>query len=227
MPQISNINKQIETTMLKRLFPLLFLAIALTACEKYPGTSDLSGKLMVYTHYDNHCDFSSFRTYHIADSLLILDNQKLKPEYLSRDDFRAEVIIATIEDMMNAKGYIKVKDDSQADMGVIASYISNTNTYVGYDYYWWYDYYWPMDYWDPFYNGWYPYYPYPVSYSYTVGTLCIEIANLKDAKTSSEKKIPFVWTALMAGVESTGQINVAKASSSIYQAFEQSPYIGR
>jgi len=128
---------------------------------------------------------------------------------------------------MNSRGYVEVHDNSSADIGIITSYIKRTNTYVGYDYpYWWYDfyYYWPFDYWDPYYNGWYPYYPYPVTYSYTTGTLVVEMIALKEAKKESQQ-LPFIWTACMAGVESSNQVNISKAISGIYQAFEQSPYI--
>lgn len=210
---------------MKKLLPIFVMALVMVGCQKYPDTSQLTSDLMVYTHYDNHCDFSQFNTFYVPDSLLILDSDERKPEYLTKEDRRAQNIIETIETEMKKRGFVEVKDRTEADMGIQATYIRNTNTYVGYDYYWWFDYYWPMSYWDPYYNGWYPYYPYPVSYSYTVGTVSIEIANLKKADTNTNKQVPFIWTALMSGVETSGQINISRALTGIYQAFDQSPYI--
>lgn len=212
---------------MKKLLPLLLLGIVLTGCQKEPDWGKLSNDLLVYTHHDTLCDFSQYYTYYLPDSVLMLDNSEKEPRYISVEDPRARNIVESIESEMNSRGYVEVHDNSSADIGIITSYIKRTNTYVGYDYpYWWYDfyYYWPFDYWDPYYNGWYPYYPYPVTYSYTTGTLVVEMIALKEAKKESQQ-LPFIWTACMAGVESSNQVNISKAISGIYQAFEQSPYI--
>lgn len=212
---------------MKKLLPLLLLGIVLTGCQKEPDWGKLSNDLLVYTHHDPACDFSQYTTYYLPDSILMLDNTENEPRYISVADPRARNIVESIESEMSSRGYVEVDDNSRADIGIITSYIKRTNTYVGYDYpYWWYDfyYYWPFDYWDPYYNGWYPYYPYPVTYSYTTGTLVVEMIALKDAKKESQQ-LPFIWTACMAGVESSNQVNISKAISGIYQAFEQSPYI--
>ena len=198
---------------MKKLLPLLLLGIVLTGCQKEPDWGKLSNDLLVYTHHDTSCDFSQYNTYYLPDSVLMLDDSEKEPRYISVEDPRARNIVESIESEMNSRGYVEVHDNSRADIGIITSYIKRTNTYVGYDYpYWWYDfyYYWPFDYWDPYYNGWYPYYPYPVTYSYTTGTLVVEMIALKEAKKESQQ-LPFIWTACMAGVESSNQVNISKA----------------
>jgi hypothetical protein len=157
----------------------------------------------------------------------LLDNSKEQPVYISSNDIRARNIIEVLTNEMTRCGYTEVENRNEADLGLIATYIKRTSTYIDYNYpYWWYDfyYYWPLDYWDPYYNGWYPYYPYPATYSYTTGTLAIEMIALKKADNTAQK-LPFVWTAYMVGIESSNQINIANSVAGIYQAFEQSPYI--
>lgn len=212
---------------MKKLLPLLLLTIIVTGCQKEPDWGKLSNDLLVYTHYDEEVDFAKYNTFYIPDSILVLDNSKKEPVYISSNDIRALSILEALTDEMTRCGYTQVTDRADADLGIITSYIKRTSTYVGYDYpYWWFDfyYYWPFDYWDPYYYDWYPYYPYPVTYSYTTGTIAVEMIALKDADTSS-KMLPFVWTACMAGIESSNQINISNAIAGIYQAFEQSPYI--
>jgi hypothetical protein len=212
---------------MKKLSLLLFLAIIITGCQKEPDWGKLSNDLLVYTHYDEEFDFAKYNTFYIPDSILVLDNSQKEPVYISTDDIRARNIIEALTDEMTRCGYTQVTDRADADLGIITSYVKRTSTYVAYDYpYWWYDYYyyWPFDYWDPFYFDWYPYYPYPVTYSYTTGTIAVEMIALKEADQSA-KMLPFVWTACMAGIESSNQINIANAIAGIYQAFEQSPYI--
>ncbi len=212
-------------TKIKKLLPLFIMAIIATACQKAPDMEQLSTDLMVYTHYDNQCDFSQYKTFYIPDSLLKIDTRYTEPQYYSTSDPRARQIVEAVVSEMSAKGYRQVADRNQADLGIILTYIKNTHEYVGYVYpYWWDYYYWPMDYWDPFYIDWYPYYPYSVGYSYTVGSLVTEMIALKDADKET-KQLPFVWTSVLAGIETSNQINIANAVAGIYQAFEQSPYI--
>lgn len=215
--------------MIKKMLPLLIMVIAFTACQKSPDTMQLSNDLMVYTHYDNTCDYTQYNTFYVPDSLLMLDNRSEEPIYYTKEDPRAANILKAFEDEMKARGYVEVTDRANADLGMQVSYIKNTNTYIGYNYpYWWYDfyYYWPFDYWNPFYIDWYPYYPYPVTYTYTVNTLTAEIIDLKNADEFN-KQLPFVWTSYITGMETSNQINISRALAGIYQAFEQSPYINK
>ena len=213
---------------MKKAIPFFLAALALTACEKEPDLNQLSSDLIVYTDYDQKCDFGNYVTFAIPDSILVLSNSS-KPIYYSADDPRATAIIGAFTSEMEARGYTQSSDLQTADLGVQVSYVKNTNTIVSYasgNPYWWYGYgyYWPCSYWDPYYWGWGPYYGYPITYSYTVGSLIAEIVALKDADATT-KKIPVVWTAYMAGIMSSNQLDLTRTLTGIYQAFEQSPYI--
>lgn len=213
---------------MKRVIPIFLLALAFTACQNEPDLNDLSSELLVYTSYDKNSNFGKYNTFAIPDSILLLSD-KGKPAYYSADDPRTIAIIGAFVSEMENRGYVQVNDNANADLGVQVSYVKNTNTIVTYantNPYWWYgyNYYWPYSYWNPYYTGWGPYYAYPITYSYTVGSLIAEFVALKDADTTT-KKIPVIWTAYMAGILSNNQLNLSRTLSGIYQAFEQSPYI--
>ena len=55
---------------MKRIIPILFAAIALTACEKEPDTDKLDNHYLVYTDYDQGTDFSALTTYYLPDRML-------------------------------------------------------------------------------------------------------------------------------------------------------------
>ncbi len=213
---------------MKRVIPILLMAIAFIACQNEPDLNSLTSDLIVYTNYDKDCNFGNYKTFAIPDSILVLSDNK-KPVYISSDDPRTSAITGAIISEMEQRGYQEVDDYRAADFGIQTSFVKNTNTIVSYaaaNPYWWYgyDYYWPYSYWNPYYAGWGPYYAYPITYTYTVGSFITEIVALKDANPTT-KKIPVVWTAYMVGVMSGNQLNLSHALSGIYQAFEQSPYI--
>ncbi len=213
---------------MKKVVPVFLLVMALSACQHEPDLNDLSSDLLVYTNYDKDSKFDSYATFAIPDSILLLDD-KSKPTYFPANDPRTVAIVGAFVSEMKARGYVQVEDTRIADLGVQVSYVKDTNTIVSYattNPYWWYGYgyYWPGSYWNPYYYGWGPYYGYPITYTYTIGSLIAEIVALKDANPST-KKIPVIWTAYMAGILSSNQININRTLTGIYQAFEQSPYI--
>lgn len=214
---------------MKKFIPILLSVIALTSCQKEPDMNQLSSELLVYTSYDKDCQYSNYTTFYLPDSILVLDNRAYQPQYYTTDDPRAKIILDAFNDQMTSRGYKAVEDKSMADMGLQLSYIKNTNTFVYQEFpFWWYDfnYYWPSIYWDPAFANWFPYYPYTVAYSYTVGSLIAELIVLKDADHTSSR-LPMAWTAYLSGVQTNNQLNTSRALSGIYQAFEQSPYISR
>lgn len=213
---------------MKKAIPFVVLAALFTACQKEPDLDRLSSNLIVYTDYDTNCDFGDYTTFAIPDSILVLSDRG-KPYYYAADDPRAVTLTGAFITEMEERGYTRTTDYEAADLGLQVSYVKNTNTIVTYaasNPYWWYgyDYYWPCSFWNPFYAGWGPYYAYPITYTYTVGSLIAEIVALKDANATT-KKIPVVWTAYMAGILSNNQMNINRTLTGIYQAFEQSPYI--
>ena len=83
--------------------------------------------------------------------------------------------------------------------------------------------YWSSWYWGGWGGGWY--YPYPVVYSYSVGSLLAEMLNLK-AQQGEKQKLPVIWDAYMSGLlYDYNKVNVRLTINAVDQAFAQSPYL--
>ena len=69
--------------------------------------------------------------------------------------------------------------------------------------------------------------PYPVVYSYSVGSLLTELVDLDaPAASKADAKLPVLWTAYMSGLLSgSDKFDTQLAVRAIEQAFVQSPYV--
>ena len=73
-------------------------------------------------------------------------------------------------------------------------------------------------------GGWY--YPYPITYSYSTGSLLADMINLKNAPEGQKEKLTVVWNAYISGLlGGSGSLNVNRTTTAINQAFTQSPYL--
>ncbi len=109
------------------------------------------------------------------------------------------------------------------------SYVASTYYFHGYynDGPWWgyYPGYWYPGYWGGNWGGgWY--YPYPITYSYSTGSLLADMINLKNAPEGQKEKLTVVWNAYISGLlGGSGSLNVNRTTTAINQAFTQSPYL--
>lgn len=218
---------------MKKIFPFFLLVLLLASCQKDPDMSKLDNDFLVFTNQDKTAKFDSYSTFYVPDSVLIIGNSE-KPQYWTANE--ADDIITTFVNSMESRGYTRTMDKDMADLGLQVSYVESTN-YVadynnGYDYpYWWGNYpgYWRPNYWGPSWgnswNDWY--YPYPVVYSYSVGSLLGELVDLQaPAASASNSKLTVLWTAYMSGLLSgSSKFDTQLAIRAIEQAFVQSPYI--
>lgn len=205
---------------MKRTIPILLAALAFTACEKEPDTDKLDNQYMVYTDYDKDCDFGQLKTYYVPDSVLYINSGEKKEFWKGS---AANTVRDEFIENMNER-FIRVNNIEDADIGLQLSYVASTYTFAGYgNDPWWYSYpyYWNPGYWGGYWGSWY--YPYPIVYSYTTGSIIAEIVNLSVTDT---KKLPVVWSAYISGIlNSNGQLNPEKTEEGIEQAFDQSPYL--
>ena len=72
---------------MKRIFFLSALALLAIACHKEPYPQDGDSAYLVYTSPSKDVDFASFRTFDLADSLLII-GQQAKPVYSHKAQYR-------------------------------------------------------------------------------------------------------------------------------------------
>jgi Domain of unknown function (DUF4136) len=187
-------------------------------CSKEPLDNLTSEESRIYiTDHDSSIDFSSYKTYSISDSVVVIDNGNSSREL---NDVDLSYINA-VKKYMDQMGYTLTDKNSDPDIGVDVSRIVSTTTgVINYGDYW--DYY--DGYWDPFYWG-YPGYDYYVPYAYSVyqvkeGAMSIDILDLKDA--SANDKINVIWTGLIRG---SGIFDSGAADSQVKALFDQSSYL--
>lgn len=206
---------------MKKILLIPAVILLAVACHKEPYI-DSDNEYLVYTAPGKEATFTSFKTFDLADSLLII-GQSTKPEYSQSNN--ALALIQAVRTNMEGMGYIYTPDNPDADLGIQMTYVVKTERYVQYydDPYWWLDYpgYWPAGYWGNW-TGWY--YPYPVSYSYTTNALITDMVDLTAGEEDGKLKI--VWSCYIGGPASYSiNYDVKRMEESIGQAFAQSPYL--
>ena len=209
---------------MKKLIYVLIAVFALTSCREDPDLGDLSSDFLVFTNYDGKADFNRFTRYYMPDSVMVIGDTK-DPEYWTGS--KAADILKAYEDNMQACGYVRTDDKSEADVGLQISYVQSVAYFVDYrNPYWWNEYpgYWLPGYW----GDWgYWYYPYPVVYSYSVGSLLTEMVDLSPSP-SADRKLTVVWNSFLSGLLSgSDAFNMELTVRAINQSFVQSPYLVR
>lgn len=219
---------------IKHLFTMVTAVglMGLIGCQKDPSTSGLSSEYLVYTAHDTSADFATIDTYYIPDSILLIGSHAVNEtgDRVSKywNDADALSLINTIVSEMNSLGYTRIDEGAlrqTADVGFQVSYVEETSYFTGYSnpYWWWdYPYYWSPGYWG-YWSGWY--YPFVVQYSYTTGSLLVEMVDLKKGDPTT-RKLPILWNSYISGlVRNNKSINIERASEALKQAFLQSPYL--
>ena len=209
---------------MKKLIYVLIAVFALTSCREDPDLGDLSSDFLVFTNYDGKADFNRFTRYYMPDSVMVIGDTK-DPEYWTGS--KAADILKAYEDNMQACGYVRTDDKSEADVGLQISYVQSVAYFVDYrNPYWWNEYpgYWLPGYW----GDWgYWYYPYPVVYSYSVGSLLTEMVDLSTSP-SADRKLTVVWNSFLSGLLSgSDAFNMELTVRAINQSFVQSPDLVR
>lgn len=205
---------------------ILFISAAvllLAACHKEPYPQDSDNGYLVYTSPGKDVNFKNYKTFDIADSLLII-GEKDKPVYSQSQS--ALALIQAYRINMEKAGFIYTPSNPDADLGVQLTYVIKTERYVKYydDPYWWLDYpgYWPSGYWGNW-TGYY--YPRPVVYTYTTNALLADIVNLTGEQDAG-KPLEVLWTSYIGGPASSSlQLDIQRLTSAVDQAFAQSPYL--
>jgi len=187
-------------------------------CTKEPLNNLNQEESRIYiTNHDSTADFSSYKTYSISDSVVVLNNGGSYKDLTVVD----QAYIDAVNKYMQLKGYALVSKQSNPDIGVDVNRIYNTATgYYSYTDYW--DYY--GGYWDPYYWGYSGYnYYIPSSYGIyqiTEGAMSIDMLDLKNAGTKN--KIDVIWNGLIRG---EGIFNASNADTIVKALFDQSTYL--
>ena len=207
---------------MKKIIFFATIALLAAACHVEPYPQDSDNEYLVYTSPGKDITFSSFKTFDLVDSLLVIGESQ-KPEYSQSDN--ALALIQQVRVNMEKLGYIYLPSNPDAQLGIQVTYAEKTERYVQYydDPYWWLDYpgYWPAGYWGNW-TGWY--YPYPVTYTYTTNALITDMVDLTAGEENGKLKI--IWSCYIGGPASASiNYDVKRMSAAVDQAFTQSPYL--
>ncbi|MGL5787103.1 MAG: DUF4136 domain-containing protein [Bacteroidales bacterium] len=212
---------------MKKFIPFLFALVLFASCEKEPDTDKLHNQYMVYTQYDKDANFEKDSAFYIPDSILVIGGSEKPVYWTDAENSNAKQIIAAYVANMTSRGYKQTNDKEEADLGLQVSYIENTNYFVDYPYdNWWGGYpgYWGPGYWGSSWNNYGWYYPFPIVYSYSTGSLLTELVDLKTPGT--DKKMTVLWNSFISGLLSGNEtIDITKTVSGINQSFNQSTYL--
>jgi hypothetical protein len=194
-----------------KILSLTAVVFLLTQC--YPAGPEYIEELdLVYSNYDPSYGFATKHTYSIPDKIMKIDDDLVgggDPNFV-KEPYATQLLDKINLNMAN-NGWQKVSKDAKPDV-VLApvAYMLTTTYYYG-------------GYWGGWYGGWYGwYYPYPVTTSYTTGSLVVTMLDPNDLDPSDKARA--TWSFVVNGLlEGSNFAN--RYAKGIDQAFIQSPYI--
>lgn len=208
---------------MKRMIAWIPLTVAalvtVSSCTKDPmkNLSDEESRLYI-TNRDSSANFASYKTYSIADSVAVIENNSFSGDQATAADQQA---LAAVRAALESRGYVRVGRNQSPDLGVNVSRLYNTTTNVVDLNNYWNDY---GGYYDPYYWGYGGYgYGYPSAYGLVQSTeamLSVDILDLKNAPVS--RTIRVIWNGLIRG---SGVFGSDAMTSGIQALFAQSPYL--
>lgn len=238
---------------MKRKIPLMGIAFAaitlLASC--YPNEDIYySDTDIAVTNFDDNFVFDEVEHVFFLDTVMHIVGEDDDPKTGPYDQTIKSSVLENLRKTVFKNGEIHViKDSTDAPAGIIPDIVV-TIAVLETDYYSYYSYPW-YGYWgywgwgwgwksgdlksanqesatDYYYNPWYPWYPGGgVTYSYTIGSVSIDLINYKDADLEN-KNMPVAWTGIVNGVRSNNaQDERTRIERQITQCFslEQSPYL--
>lgn len=222
--------KSIKSVICK-IFLFITVSRQLFSCVNPDPITQLSPdeKDLYVTNRDKSINFSEYKTYFIDDSV-----HTVSKEFgtTTEDVVYAPVILETVETELQKSGFTKVGTPQDADVGISVSILKFQDDvpavyypYLGGAGY--FGYVSPVVFGYPGYGyGFPPYYGY---YQIEVGSISIEMFDLKQATISSTgNTLNVIWSALLAGSLADGttdENNRPRIINSIKGAFQQSPYL--
>ena len=190
---------------------ILFAALALNSCYPDYGLT-VTDYDAVATYHKPDVNFGGYTTFYLRPTV-----QHILPPGGNDDLTRAydETILTSVEKNLEALGYVKTLDSAGADLAVQTS-LTKQEYMV---YYGWGGYYgWGW--------GWPGYYPPVYGYTYSTGTIVVDMADVLKSEESNE--VDSVWMAVLQGLagQTSGSATQSRIRNGINQAFIQSPYLG-
>lgn len=174
--------------------------------------------------------FEDYHTFYLYDTVVYVveDDKDLEDIDRTHD---AQIISETRRHLLDL-GWTEVTDTTNlkddADVAIMLSALA-VDVYYYYTYWWDYWYWWDWYYWYPGYPI-YPIYPSYPSYGYSVGTVMIDMLDLKNfesAQKDVEKpKVDVIWSGAVNGILVGSDANISqRLTRQMNQVFTQSSYL--
>jgi hypothetical protein len=183
---------------------------------------------VVATAHDDTVNYAAIQTYVMPDSVVAVAPPESILTTLPFDHTYDQLILDGVAAKMAALGYTRLTtyDPANAPSVVVTVRgiaVRNTDIYVSYPWwgYWgWYG--WPCCY-GP---GWGVGYPVVTASQYDVGTIAIDMWDVRRANNTA-MTVPAIWVAVLRGLlEGSSSDAPARIQQAIDRAFAQSPYLG-
>jgi hypothetical protein len=208
---------------------LFFCSIFLFSCvEPDPLVSLSPEKQDLYiTNRDNSVNFANYKTYVIVDSVQVVA-KTMDSSSSSVED--APLILSTVKSELQKLGFVEVDTTQDPDVGISVSVLKFTEevplTYYPYTGGSYFGYINPAFYGFP--GATYAFPPAFQYYQINVGSISIEMFDLKTARNSGSNQLNAIWSAVLVGslTESSSGNNNERIVKAITSAFAQSQYLG-
>jgi len=185
---------------------------------------------LAITRVGDDQDFSDFHTFYMYDTVMYIVEDEEDLEDLDRT--HDAQIISEVRQHLLDLGWTEITDTTnlkdEADVSIMLSALA-VDVYYYYTYWWDYWYWWDWYWWYPGYPI-YPIYPSYPSYGYSVGTVMVDMLDLKNFETAqrdSEKpKVDVIWTGAVNGILVGSDSNISqRLTKQMNQVFTQSSYL--
>ena len=216
---------------LRLTFALIIVTISLlslNSCYTDYGLSTQDYDI-VATFFDKETDFQQFQTYTLLDSIV-----RVKEDGGTGSDADTKYdqqILNRIADNLQSYGYTSIAPDdvdstNLPDVFILVSAVSSKNYAYSPGYWWGYWGWYPgWGYYPGYGPGWGGYYPGGVSYSFTTGSLLINMLEADNVDVANKTAV-INWAAVINGLLDDKSSNISsRINQAIDQSFKQSTYL--
>jgi Domain of unknown function (DUF4136) len=218
----------ISRTFVRGLVPLQVAGLAAAAC--HPGEPTAASQFdVVATAHDDTVNYGAILTYIMPDSVVEIVPPESAATALPFNHDYDPLILEGIATKFAELGYTRLPSfDPGNPPDVVVTVrgvaVENTDIYVSYPWYpYWGWYGWPCCYG----GGWGVGYPVVTAVEYDVGTIVVDMWDIRRADPAAER-IPAIWVAALRGLlEGSAADAPFRIDQAIDRAFSQSPYLGQ
>ncbi|MCC5927879.1 MAG: DUF4136 domain-containing protein [Cyclobacteriaceae bacterium] len=211
----------------KMYYLALGLSLLFTGCNFFPEQDiEFGDQDVIITHMVPGTDFGQYQTYTMPDIVLIV---KGRDRYDTLDVQNTSVLLSTLANIMQERGFVKVDRDANPDLGLNVAInrfeglsAVTTPVYMGPGYWGWW--------------GWNPMWYAPVFVTsfvpYEDGTVIMDMVDIKSSNVGGitipgQNDLKLIWNAWLRGLLVDSENFQNRLTFSVQQAFDQTPGLRR